>query len=95
MIFRPIRKKVLLLSSFVIPICLFAQREDGVRIRFNGFGDITAGTTFGVPVDKVADSLFRNHGEDPYPKGTHRGLGTQGLDLVNTVFLNDNLTIGS
>ncbi len=73
----------------------FAQREDGVKIRFNGFGDITAGHNWGKPANVTADSLFRNFGEDPSPKGTNQGIGVQGLDLVNTVFLNENLTVQS
>lgn len=86
---------ILILASIGLSFHSFAQREDGVRMRFNGFGDITAGTTFGSPLDKTADSLFKQFGEDPYPKGTNRGVGLQGLDLVNTVFINDNLTVQS
>ncbi len=86
---------ILLLLSVGFNLQTFAQREDGVRMRFNGFGDITAGTTLGTPLDKTADSLFKQFGEDPYPKGTNKGIGVQGLDLVNTVFINDNLTVQS
>jgi hypothetical protein len=72
-----------------------AQRDDGIRIRFNGFGDITAGGVSGKAASFKADTLFSKYGEDPYPKGTHKGVGLQGLDFVNTVFLNDNFTIQS
>jgi hypothetical protein len=73
----------------------FGQRDDGIRVRFNGFGDVTAGGVFGGNVDQSKYDLFRQYGEDPYPKGTHRGVGLQGLDFVNTVFLNDNFTVQS
>jgi hypothetical protein len=81
----------LLLASHL----LFAQREDGVRIRFNGFGDVTAGSTFGKPAQASEHALFKAFGEDPAPKGTHQGVGLQGMDFVNTVFLNDYFTVQS
>lgn len=81
--------------SLIFVSSAFAQREDGVRIRFNGFGDITTGHNWGSPASATSDSLFKSNGEDPLPKGTHQGLGLQGLDLVNTVFLNDFLTVQS
>lgn len=86
---------MLLLFIGVLFLSSAKAQEGGVKIRFNGFGDITAGHNWGVPANKTADSLFRNFGEDPFPKGTHQGIGLQGLDLVNTVFLNENLTVQS
>ena len=85
---------------FLLAICLGvgktqAQRDDGIRVRFNGFGDVTAGGVFGNRVDTAKYNAFKAFGEDPYPKGTHRGVGLQGLDFVNTVFLNDNFTVQS
>lgn len=47
------------------------QRADGVRIRFNGFGDSTAGHTFGGPVSSKEYDNFKKFGEDPYLKGVH------------------------
>jgi hypothetical protein len=89
------KQVAIMLTLFLISTTAFSQREDGIKIRFNGFGDITAGHTFGNPVSKTSDSLFKAYGEDKVPKGTHQGIGLQGLDLVNTVFLNDNFTVQS
>ncbi|MDX2196006.1 MAG: hypothetical protein NW207_06280 [Cytophagales bacterium] len=87
--------KTVIISCFALITKLYAQRDDGIRIRFNGFGDVTAGATMGTPTNSLQAAQFSSFGEDPYPKGTHRGLGLQGLDLVNTVFINDNLTVQS
>ncbi len=89
------RRLLLGIAFLFLSFSAFSQREDGIKIRFNGFGDITAGHTFGNPVSKTSDSLFKAFGEDKVPKGTHQGIGLQGLDLVNTVFLNDNFTVQS
>lgn len=82
------------LLLYIVPSA-YSQREDGVRVRFNGFGDITAGQNWGGPANGTSDSLFKAYGEDSSPKGTHQGINLQGLDLVNTVFLNENLTVQS
>lgn len=86
--------KYLLNAALLLGFYLIHAQDD-IRVRFNGFGDITLGHNFGGAAEKAADTLFQQFGEDPYPKGTNQGIGLQGLDLVNTVFIHENITIQS
>jgi hypothetical protein len=74
----------------MIPSLSWSQSEN--RIRFNGFGDMTAGVVFGDPADDVSKDLFSQYGETSYPLNLNKGFGIVGADLLTTVLITDNLT---
>ena len=81
-----------IISIFSIPSFSFAQ-DNNVRIEFNGFGDLMAGLPFGTPANHQDNALFKKYNDNEYPYDIRRGLMVHGLDLLNTVFLNDNVKI--
>ncbi len=82
----------LLLLILVSPATLVnAQSDGGVRIKFNGFGDIIGGVPFGMPANANSATLFNKYGDYEYPYELRRGVVLHGLDLLTSVYLTDNI----
>ena len=77
-----------LLVAF-LPFCGFTQSGTGVKVKFNGFGDITAGIPFGDAANATSAALFNKYGDEYYPYGMRRGINVHGVDFLTTVYLTD------
>src|SRR5690242_19938431 len=82
----------LLFLSFVTPIGVInAQSDDGIKAKFNGFGDLIFGGIFGNTVDTHAADLFGKYGNPGYPTGMHNGFTSHGVDMLGTVWLKHDI----
>ena len=90
-------KQFILFTIGIIAACsIRAQDGDGkIKMKFNGFGDVVLGKPFGNPANIGVDSLYRKYGDQEYPHGMHNGFRLQGIDLLHTVYLNDDITVQS
>ena len=87
------RKFRLLFVLCLLHYALFAQSDGSPRIKISGFGDITAGTTFGKYANQTSYDLFQKYGDYYYPYGMRNGLSVHGIDFLTTVYLNDAIKI--
>jgi hypothetical protein len=96
--------KFLKLFSFLLlcsPCCLIAAAPDsadapvfgGLNIKFNAFGDIIYGKTFGKSANQAATNLYDKFNPGGYPTGMHNGFTMHGIDFLNTVTLKDHFKV--
>ncbi len=83
----------LLVAQFMIICSLHAQEQGNIKMKLNGFGDMVLGKPFGNLADSGSNRLFNQFGDPDFPHGMHNGLFIPGIDLINSVYLNDDITI--
>jgi len=68
----------------------YSQDDGGMKMKFNGFGDVVYGQTWGPVANKTAAQMMSQYGSGEYPNGMHNGFTSHGFDMLGTVMMKHN-----